>query len=72
MDETSSGIEITFTSYDEAGNIILQEEKTEDGDLLSSIIRTYDSANRPLITSVHSKRPGQQVPQHYRIRIDYE
>lgn len=72
MDETTSGIEITYTGYDEIGNIILQEEKTEDGELLSSIMRTYDEANHPLATSVHSKRPGQQVPQHYRIRIEYE
>jgi hypothetical protein len=72
MDETSSGIEITYTSYDDAGNIILQEEKTEEGDLLSMVMRTYDEMNRPLTTSVHSKRPGQQIPLHYRIRIEYE
>jgi YD repeat-containing protein len=72
FDETTSGIEITYTSYDSAGNIILQEEKTEDGELLSSIMRTYDELNRPFTTSVHSKRPGQQVPLHYRIRIEYE
>lgn len=72
MDETSSGIEITYTGYDSEGNVILQEEKSEDGELLSSIERTYDSEKRPLTTSVFSKKPGQQVPQHYRIRIEYE
>jgi YD repeat-containing protein len=72
MDETSSGIEITYTGYDAEGNVILQEEKTEDGELLSSIERTYDGSNRPLTTTVISQRPGQQVPQHYRIRMEYE
>ena len=72
MDETSSGIEITYTGYDSEGNVILQEEKSEGGELLSSIERTYDSENRPLTTSVFSQKPGQQVPQHYRIRIEYE
>ncbi|MDO9255296.1 MAG: hypothetical protein Q7U54_07280 [Bacteroidales bacterium] len=71
LDETSSGIEITYTGYDSAGNIILQEEKTEDGELHSSIERTYDESNRPLTTSVFEQRPGQQIPQHYRIRIEY-
>jgi YD repeat-containing protein len=33
MEETSTGIEITYVVYDEAGNIILQEEKTEEGAL---------------------------------------
>jgi hypothetical protein len=72
MEETTSGIEITYTGYDSKGNVILQEEKNEDGELLSSIERTYDSSNRPLTTSVFSQKPGQQVPQHYRIRIEYE
>jgi len=72
MEETSSGIEITYTGYDSSGNVILQEEKSEDGELLSSIERTYDDTNRPLTTSVFSQKPGQQVPQHYRIRIEYE
>ena len=71
MEETSSGIEITYTGYDSAGNIILQEEKDENGDLLSSIERTYDTSNRPLTTSDFSHKPSQQVPQHYRIRIEY-
>jgi len=72
MDETSSGIEIIYSGYDSAGNIILQEEKTEDGELLSSVVRTYDESNRPLTTTVFSQKPGQQVPQHYRMRIEYE
>lgn len=72
MEETSSGIEITYTAYDAEGNVTLQEEKTEDGILLSSIERTYDKLNRPLTTSVLSQRPNQMVPQHYRIRMEYE
>lgn len=72
LNETSSGIEITYTEYDAAGNIILQEEKTEDGELRSSIERTYDESNRPLTTSVFEQRPGQQIPMNYRIRIEYE
>jgi YD repeat-containing protein len=72
MEETSAGIEITYTAYDSEGNTILQEVKTEDGELLSSIERTYDRSKRPLTTSILSARPGQQVPQHYRIRIEYE
>jgi YD repeat-containing protein len=72
LDETSTGIEITYTGYDTAGNIIIQEEKTEDGELHSSIERTYDESNRPLTTSVFEQRPGQQIPLHYRIRIEYE
>jgi len=72
MEETSSGIEITYTAYDAAGNVILQEEKTEDGELLSRIERTWDETNRPLTTTVLMQRPGQQLPQHYRIRIQYD
>jgi len=72
MEETSSGIEITYTAYDAVGNIILQEEKTEDGVLLSSIERTYDGSKRPLTTAFLSQRPGQQIPQYYQIRMEYE
>lgn len=72
MEETSAGIEMSYTSYDEAGNIILQEEQTENGDLLSRIERTWDQAKRPLTTVVLSQRPGQMAPVHYRIRVQYE
>jgi hypothetical protein len=72
MEESSSGIEITYMNYDTAGNIILQEEKTEEGELLSRVERTYDSSNRLLTTIVLSERPGQQAPIHYRIRMEYE
>jgi YD repeat-containing protein len=72
IEETSSGIEITYTAYDSEGNTILQEVKTEDGELLSSIESTYDNSKRPLTTSILSIRPGQNVPQHYRIRVEYE
>ena len=48
------------------------EEKTEDGKMLSRVERTYDGSNRTLTTTVLSERPGQQVPQHYRIRMEYE
>ncbi len=72
MEETNAGIEITYTAYDTEGNTMLQEVKTDDGDLLSSIERTYDNTKRPLTTAVLSIRPGQNVPQHYRIRIEYE
>lgn len=72
MEESSSGIEITFIGYDDAGNIIAQEEKTEDGKLLSSVHRSYDSTNRLLTTTVYSEKPGQHIPHNYRIRIEYE
>ncbi len=72
MEETSAGVEITYTAYDSEGNTVLQEVKTDDGNLLSSIERTYDSSKRPLTTSILSIRPGQNVPQHYRIRLEYE
>jgi len=72
MEESSAGIEITFIGYDAHGNIIIQEEKTEDGSLLSRVERTYDESNRLLTTTVYSERPGQQVPQNYRLRIEYE
>ena len=72
MEETSSGIEITYIVYDDAGNLVSQEEKTEEGELLSSFTRTYDSSNRLLSTSVFSDKPGQQVAQHYRVRLQYE
>ncbi len=72
MDESAAGIEITYMRYDPQGNIILQEEKTEDGELLSKIERAYDSSNRIVNTTVVSERPGQLVPQHYRIRMEYE
>lgn len=72
MEESSSGIEITIIVYDDNGNILVQEEKTEDGKMLSRVERTYDGSNRTLTTTVLSERPGQQVPQHYRIRMEYE
>jgi YD repeat-containing protein len=72
MEESSSGIEITFIGYDDAGNIIVQEEKTEEGVVLSSVLRSYDNENRLLTTVVFADKPGQQVPQHYRLRIEYE
>jgi len=71
MEESSSGIEITYITYDPSGNIILQEEKTENGELLSSLQRTFDSSNRVLTTVVNSLRPGQHVSQNYRIRMEY-
>jgi hypothetical protein len=71
MEETSSGIEITFVTYDDAGNVVLQEEKTEDGELLSSIERSYDDSNRLLTTSVYYGKPGPRTPHHYRVRMEY-
>jgi len=72
MEETSSGIEITYSSYDDAGNIILQEEKSEDGELLSRIQRSYDEQNRPLTTTYMFQKPTQMAPVNYRIRLEYE
>lgn len=72
MEESVSGVEITYINYDDEGNILLQEEKTEDGNMLNQVERTYDSSNRLLTTTVIIDRPGQQVPQHYRIRMQYE
>jgi len=71
MEESSAGIEIAYTTYDEAGNVILQEDKTDEGDLVGSIDRTYDESKRPLTTCVFSQKPGQQVAQHYRVRVEY-
>ena len=72
MEETGNGIEITVITYDEAGNMLLQEEKTQEGELRSHIERTYNEQNQLLTTSVVIQRPGQQVPQNYRIRFEYE
>lgn len=73
MEESTSGIEITYLTYDPAGNVVLQEEKSETGTVLSSLQRTFDDANRLITTSVFTDRPGRQiVPQHYRLRMEYE
>ncbi|MEI6059239.1 MAG: hypothetical protein WCR72_00960 [Bacteroidota bacterium] len=72
MEESTSGIEMTYIGYDAEGNVTLQEEKSEAGDLLSRIDRTYDDTNRLLTTSAFANRPGRHLPQHYRIRIEYD
>lgn len=72
VEETGNGIEITSVTYDDAGNMLLQEAKTGEGELRSRIERTYNEQNQLLTTSVVIQRPGQQVPQNYRIRFEYE
>jgi len=72
MEETSSGIEITYVFYDAAGNVIKQEEKTEEGELLSTLERCYDETNRLISTTVFYDKPGPQAAYHYRIRLEYE
>lgn len=60
-----------FTN-DDAGNVILQEEKDDTGQLLVSVKREFDTKNRLLSTEVFIDGQGRSLSTHYVSRYEYE
>lgn len=61
---------IKFT-YDDRGNIIMQEEIDNSGRQLVSVKREYDEENNMLRSEVFIDGQGKTLPQHYEIKFDY-
>ncbi len=70
-EETVNGIVDRTYEYDEAGNIVLQEEREASGNLRGKIQRTYEGKNLQSIY-VYAGETERQHAQEYRIRYEYE
>ena len=70
--EGTQGIDITTFEYDENQNLVLQEERSTEGELKSSISQSFDNENR-ILTSIYTGRASyNQAPPNYRIRNEYK
>jgi len=59
-------------AYNEADNVILQEEYNKEEELLLSIDRTYDEAGNIVKSAVFIDASGQEVAQYYEVDYEYE
>lgn len=58
--------------YDEQGNNILQEERMEDGTVVSTISRAFDAEGLHISSEVFLNGMGQQMSQRYNVYREYE
>jgi hypothetical protein len=72
IEETPYGVNTTHHSYDQFGNIILQEEYNEDDELLNRVERTYNEDNRLTESHVFIDGQGKGMSQNYFMRYEYE
>lgn len=63
--------DVMHFQYDEAGNIVLQEEKDMDGNVLQQIIRTYDTDGQPLSTDVYLDGIRTGYSRRYALQFEY-
>jgi YD repeat-containing protein len=61
---------ITF-DYDQAGNIIAQEETDRNGELVSKVNRVFDENNQLISTDVFIHGGGKGVSKNYTLRQEY-
>ena len=60
----------TLYVYDAKDHVIHQEEKTQEGELISNINRTYDEAGNLAESEVEIAGGQYRAPQHYKIRYE--
>jgi len=70
-EETVAGKTLIKLHYDEAGNNILHEETTSDGDFITRIERRFDSEGRILELEVSMENTPSRPGQHYHLRYEY-
>jgi len=71
-EETVTGKTIIRLTYDEAGNNILHEETTEEGEPLTTIHRSFDTENRISSVEVRTENTRTRSGQHYQLRYEYQ
>ncbi len=57
--------------YDDAGNVIYQEESDREGKLLTHVSRQFDNKNRMLSSDVFIDGQGRRLSRNYTLRHDY-
>ncbi len=70
-EETRSKKNTIHFSYDDAGNIVLQEEFDRNGDLVSRVKRTYDENQLLLTSDVFIHGAGRGFSRNYTLRQEY-
>jgi len=58
--------------YDEAGRMVLHQELTPEGNMLTEVVKTYDEEGRLQSTEVITDRHGMGMNQRYRIEYKYD
>lgn len=71
-EENVRGKKLTSLKYDDAGNNILQEERDQNGELLSSVKREFDNEGRQLSAEVVMQPNLYQAGFHYELKYLYE
>jgi hypothetical protein len=71
-EENVRGKKITLLGYDDSGNNILQEERDQNDELLSSIKREFDNEGRQLQAEVVIQPSLYQPGHHYKLIYLYE
>lgn len=71
-DENQKGKSYIKFYYDEQGNITTQEEMNENGEVISTIERTFDEDGRLLEATIYIDGLNYRPNQHYMIRYAYE
>lgn len=73
MKETGTGgVKTTKFTYDDKGNILLQQEFNQHNQLTNEVKRTYTEEGNLLTTDVTNDRQGEGMNMHYRIEYSYE
>ncbi|MCD6113586.1 MAG: hypothetical protein J7J86_10030 [Bacteroidales bacterium] len=72
IEETPFEKNIIKFSFDDKGNVVLQEEYNRDNVLVSSIERKYDEDNNVLETIVSVDGQGRALSQNYTLKYEYE
>ncbi len=71
LEENVSRKNITQFTYDEAGNIIGQEEFDRNGNLVSRVQRAYDKQKKLLTSDVFIDGSGRGLSRNYSLRHEY-
>jgi hypothetical protein len=71
-EEDQNGIRRTKMETDEKGNMTLQEEYNEEGDLNLRIERSYNEEGEPLESTIYMDRHGNGADVYYTVKYEYE
>ncbi|MDD5507144.1 MAG: hypothetical protein PHD25_02300 [Bacteroidales bacterium] len=71
-EENERGASTYWFEYDQAGNVLVQEETDLQGEVISRMERTFDEGGKLLENKVFIDGRGRRMSQHYRIEYVYE
>jgi hypothetical protein len=71
-EESEHGITELVLTYDEKGNVVVQDELDRDGEVISRVERKFGEDNRLLESIVYIDGLGRRMSQKYMIRYLYE